>query len=179
MKKCKSCKMEIDSKATKCPHCQTDQRGWFRKHPVITVILLLIVVGIIASSGNKGDTSNSQPASSNTEVSADNVRPTEVLAEKVNVKDFADEFEANQVAAEAKWSGKLIEFSAKISNITDTGLSFQNVSSKQFSMAQISCRIEDKQQLLPLKNGQMVTVSGVVGDQTIGVIDVSKCKVIK
>jgi len=177
MKKCKSCKTEIDSNASKCPHCQTDQRSWFRKHPIITVILLLIIVGIIGSSGSKKETSDATLTDSNTEASA-SIQPTEVLPEKVNVKSFVDEFEENQVAAEAKWSGKLIEFSAKISNITDSGISFQNVSSKEFSLAQISCRIEDKQQLMTLKNGQMVTVSGIVGDQTIGVIDIGKCKVV-
>jgi len=171
--------MEIDSGATKCPHCQADQRGWFRKHPIITIILILVVIGIIGSSGSKKESSDAKLADSKTEVNTNNVQPTEVLPEKVNVKEFVDEFEENQVAAEAKWSGKLIEFSAKISNITDSGLSFQNVASKEFSLAQISCRIEDKQQLLPLKNGQMVIVSGIVGDQTIGVIDIGKCKVIK
>lgn len=58
LKKCKSCQKEIDEKATKCPHCQSDQRNWFRKHPVLTVILALIVLGVVASSGSNKDTSN-------------------------------------------------------------------------------------------------------------------------
>ena len=66
MKKCKSCQTEIDAKATKCPHCQADQRGWFRKHPILTGILGLIVfffiVGAIGSSGSK----NTTPASNTT-----------------------------------------------------------------------------------------------------------------
>jgi len=74
--------------------------------------------------------------------------------------------------------GKLVQLSAEITNITDTGLSF-SVASKQFSMAQISCRVTDKQQPLALKNGQTVTVKGVVGGQTIGVIDVSNCSVVQ
>jgi len=53
MKKCKSCQTEIDSKASKCPHCQADQRNWFAKHKVLTVILVLILIGIISSGGNK------------------------------------------------------------------------------------------------------------------------------
>lgn len=98
---------------------------------------------------------------------------------KITVRELADDFDANQVAAEDKWNGKLVEFSAEISNITDSGLSFSNVASKQFSLAQISCRIKDKSQLLPLKNGETVTVQGRVGTQTIGVIDVSDCVVVQ
>src|SRR5438874_5360505 len=69
MKKCKSCKQEIDPKATKCPHCQTDQRNWFRRHPVITGILVLFLIGIIGGAANSGS-KNSSPSGSNTTTSA-------------------------------------------------------------------------------------------------------------
>ncbi len=101
------------------------------------------------------------------------------VAEKINVDKLADDFDANQVAAEATWKGKLVEFSAKVTNITDSGISFANIGSKDFSLVQISCRIKDKQQLLTIKNGQTVTVQGIVGKQTIGVIDVSDCEIVK
>ena len=64
MKKCKSCQTEIDSKASKCPHCQADQRNWFAKHKVLTVILVLILIGMASSSGNKGGSSNSSNSGS-------------------------------------------------------------------------------------------------------------------
>lgn len=134
------------------------------------VILGLIVLGVVFGGNSKTGTSNN--TASKTEVKA---TPT---PEKISARELADNFDANQVAAEAKWSGKLIEFSAKITNITDSGLSFAEVASKDFSLAQISCKIKDKQQLMSLKNGQTVTVQGVVGKQTIGVIDISDCEVV-
>jgi len=128
----------------------------------------LIVISIIAGSGKGGD-KTSQSSS-----------PTPAPeAMKITARQLADDFDSNQVAAEANWQDKLVEFSAKISNITDSGISFSDVASKDFSLAQISCRIKDKQQLLTLKNGQTVTVRGVVGKQTIGVIDVNDCEVVK
>lgn len=176
MKKCKSCKSEIDEKATKCPHCQADQRNWFRKHPIITGLLILFVIGIFGAAGGSGKKEEgSQPTTKNEEAKA---TPAQEPIE-IKVTELADDFDANQVAAENKWDGKLVEFSAKISNISDSGLGFYNVASKQFSMTQISCKIIDKNQILPLKNGQMVTVRGIVGKQTIGVIDISQCEVIK
>lgn len=68
MKICKSCKKEIDDKASKCPHCTADQRIWFAKHPIITVILVLIIIGM-ASSGKSGNNSksNNNPSQSTSE----------------------------------------------------------------------------------------------------------------
>lgn len=136
---------------------------------------IILVIVVIASIGGSGSKDGNQQTTANTANNQPKVTPT---PEKINARDLADDFDGNQVAAEAKWKDKLVEFSAQISNITDTGISFQDVASKQFSMSQISCKIQDKQQLLPLKNGQTVTVRGVVGGQTIGVIDVKQCEVV-
>ncbi len=176
MKKCKSCQTEIDAKAKKCPHCQADQRNWFARHPIITGILILVLLAMVGSAigGNKGGSSSATQA--NQQASAS---PTPASAQKITAKELADDFDANQVAAESKWKDKLVEFSATVSNITDSGISFTDVASKQFSMTQISCQIKDKSQLMPLKNGQTITVRGVVGAQTIGVIDLSQCEVVQ
>lgn len=133
-------------------------------------LVVLIIIGVL--SGGKGGSSQSGSNSSATPTPAPE-------AMKITAKQLADDFDANQVAAEANWSGKYVEFAAKITNITDSGLSFADVASKQFSLAQISCKIKDKDQLLSLKNGQTVTVRGIVGKQTIGVIDLSDCVVVK
>ena len=42
VKKCKHCQSSIDAKAKKCQHCGSDLRNWFVRHPVWTIILLLI-----------------------------------------------------------------------------------------------------------------------------------------
>lgn len=135
---------------------------------------VLIVIGIISSAGKS---SNSQKSSSSEPVQEAKQQVQEPTV--IKVQELADDFDANQVAAEAKWKGKLVQFSAEITNITDSGLSFSKIASKQFSLTQISCRVTDKQQLLSLKNGQTVTVKGIVGGQTIGVIDVSSCLVVQ
>ena len=70
-KQCKACKKEIDAKASKCPHCGTDQRNWFIQHKIITgvlVFILLVAVGGAAGSSNKNSTSSS---SSNNTTSSD------------------------------------------------------------------------------------------------------------
>lgn len=177
--------MEIDNKAKKCPHCQTDQRNWFRRHLILTGILVLFIIGIVGAIGGSGSKNSSQSTTSGNQNSnqptsngSNEVKATP-MPEKISARDLADDFDTNQVAAKDKWGDKFVEFSAQISNITDSGISFYNVASKQFSATQISCRIKDKQQLLPLKNGQTVTVRGTVGNQTFGVIDVNSCEVVQ
>lgn len=133
------------------------------------IVLFLIVIGSLGGSKNS---STNTSGSKSTEAQA---TPAPM---KITARQLADDFEENQVAAESKWNGKLVEFSAKISNITDTGISFYNVASKDFSLTQISCKINDKQQLLSIKKEQTVTVRGIVGKQTIGVIDVSDCEIV-
>lgn len=133
------------------------------------LILFFIVIG---SFGNKKNSSTNTSDGKTTETQA---TATPI---KITAKQLADAFEENQVAAENNWSGKLVEFSTKISNITDSGLSFYNVASKDFSLTQISCKIKDKQQLLSVKKEQTVTVRGIVGKQTLGVIDVTNCEIV-
>ncbi|MBP6913433.1 MAG: hypothetical protein KBC00_02380 [Candidatus Levybacteria bacterium] len=136
----------------------------------------LIVIGVIAGMGKSGN----NPTSGSNQSQNQAEQPTQAPeAMKISATELADDFDGNQVAAEKKWSGKLVEFTAEVSNITDSGLSFTKVASKEFSFAQISCKVKDKNQLLSLKNGEMATVRGVVGKQTIGVIDVSDCEVVK
>jgi hypothetical protein len=139
------------------------------------IVVAIIVLGVISSMGKSGD---QQTGSSNSGQTGAQETPKQE-AMKISGQELADDFDANQVAAENKWKGKLVEFKAEITNITDSGLSFTKLGSKQFSLTQVSCRIQDKNQLLSLKNGQYATVQGVIGGQTIGVIDMSQCKVVE
>ena len=139
------------------------------KKKIVIGLIVLFVVFAIGSSGSKSATNKAETTQTG---------PTQAPM-KVTAQEIADDFDGNQVAAEKKWNGKLVQFSASISNITDTGLSFTNVASKEVSFTQISCRVTDKDSLLSLKNGQTVTVRGTVGKQMVGVIDVSDCELVQ
>lgn len=73
-KQCKSCKSEIDSSASKCSHCGTDQRNWFIKHKIITgIIVITVVFGVIGAAGSSNKSGTSVPAApDNTNVGAKN-----------------------------------------------------------------------------------------------------------
>ena len=179
-KKCKNCQSEIDVKAKKCPQCQSDLRNWFARHPILTGLIVFAILApiIVASSGGDKKSTTSQVATNEQKQESQNLESPKPSPTKITARALADDFDANQVSAEAKWKDKYVEFSATISNITDSGISFSNIATKDFSLTQISCKVEDKSQLLNIKNGQTVTVRGVVDTQTIGVIDVKQCEII-
>lgn len=73
---------DIDAKAKKCPHCQTDQRGWFRRHPILTgilgIILFFVIIGVIGSNSKTSGTvsSGSNPTDNTASVKSAKVGDT-------------------------------------------------------------------------------------------------------
>lgn len=49
---CKACKKEISRKAKECPSCGHDQRNLFRRHKIITGIIVLLVISFVKNGGN-------------------------------------------------------------------------------------------------------------------------------
>jgi len=91
MKKCKSCQKEIDVKAKKCPFCQTDQRNWFIKHPILTTLLALFVIGLIGSSGDK------KSPSTNQDKNTISVQPSSAQESKVTTAPLTMEEKLQQI----------------------------------------------------------------------------------
>lgn len=95
MKKCKSCQTEIDSKATKCPHCLTDQRGWFRRHPILSgilgIVIFFVVIGAIGSNSSK----NNPPISNSINNSINNNTPLPETSQKQKVWSKVIEISGN------------------------------------------------------------------------------------
>ena len=149
MKKlCKACKSEIDPKATKCPKCGADQRSWFRKHPVLTVIIALFLLGGIASAakGGKGNSTSTQPVANNqaqatTQATA---QPTK-QAIIVNATTLVGEYDKNKLSAQDKYTGKLVQTTAYINNISSDVLGSYylslNPSNDQYYFGTIICAL--------------------------------------
>ena len=189
MKKCKSCKSEIDAKATKCPHCQADQRGWARRHPILTGLLILFIVGSVMAAAGGGE--NKTRTTSNTASKTDSAQPTQSAQEepaakatKVVTTDFIAEFDKNQLAAEEKYKDKLVEFTAVIANISEDilgtpFLSLKPSDDKYYVGTTIKCDFKEKSQLTSFANGQTITLQGSVSTQSLGVISIKDCKAIQ
>ncbi len=152
MKKCKSCKADIDSKATKCSHCGTDQRNWFMRHKIITgilVVILLFVVLCIAGSSSKSGTSSSGSNSGNSSTSTSQTQSAKV-GETVNDGDLA--FTVNSVDTaqtignsftQKTAQGQYYILSVKIQN---NGKSTQTVNASDFTVVDSQGRKYDYSQ---------------------------------
>lgn len=100
MKKCRSCQSEIDDKAKKCPHCQTKQGNWIKRHPILTVIIVLFVFIIFSPKDDNKTPQKSEPSkptatevtekADNTQVSptaaVTNDKPSETISQKNAVR---------------------------------------------------------------------------------------------
>jgi len=99
---------------------------------------------------------------------------------QVSHKALANEFEANSIAAEAKYEGKLIYVRGPVSSIDKDILDNPYVAiSGEWDFASVQCFLTDEEisGASTLRKGQRIVVAGVVGDTTLGVT-LDGCKVI-
>lgn len=165
MKKCKSCQTEIDSKAKKCPHCQADQRNWFVKHKIITVILALVLIGAIsggAKGNNTATTSNNSNTSNTTTTNAP--KPSPII---VKTDTLVDALKENALNASNTYRDKYVELTGRLSNIDSSGkyISLEPIND-DFSLTNIMCYVTQEQQdiVAGLKKDALVTVVGTITD---------------
>lgn len=161
------------------------KKAWYKKWWVIT-IGVIILIGIIGSSSddkNKTQTTQapSQQSTQQTAATETNNQVTEKPAEPaklvpqvtVTSANISKEYSENEVAADAKYKGKLIEISGKIYNI-DNGITdnemIVKLSDGQYDITDPMCYMQgsEKDKVLTFKKGQPVTLIGTGDSATIG-----------
>lgn len=126
MKKCKGCQKEIDPKAKKCPHCQTDQRNWFMRHKILTVIggiiAFFILIGIMTASGSKEKDSSQSGSTKDTVYTTNQDVPSGDVTWKISaVKDRGTSLQAKDsryptISKTKTTAGKFVEITIQIEN---------------------------------------------------------------
>ena len=115
--KCKTCQTEMASDAKTCPKCgaPNKKKGCFTWLIYIGGGFIgLCVLGAIFSSGDKqSGTGASQAASRSSGTPA----PQTVATMDVNADDLYKAYEANEVAADEKYKGKLVKVHGFVKNI--------------------------------------------------------------
>lgn len=149
---CKECRKEISDKAFKCPHCGVD-RSFSKKlgtqEAITGVIVALGLIWWLASS-------DAVPKGS--------VGPTSSKAAEfsVSANELVEAYEANTVAADAKFKGHRFIINAKISDInTDfTGSPVLVLAGgvNQFSLPQAELAESERQTAAALKKGQRISL---------------------
>lgn len=73
---------EVDAKASKCPHCQSDMRNWIRRHPIGSLLLVLIVLPIFVSQIIAEPTPEATPAQQ--------IAQTKMQSARILAKSYVD-----------------------------------------------------------------------------------------
>lgn len=188
LKSCPRCQEEIAANAKKCPKCQSDLRNWFMRHPIISGILGLILIGMVlgalGGSSESNETGNGTVTrSSNNARNQDSDEMTEPEFVVVAITDFVKEFDTNQLAAEAKYDGQIVRLTGFVSNISEdiVGTPFVIINptrEEYYFGTSVQCFFSDKSELISLANGQEVTVQGEFDTQLMNVL-VKKCQVVQ
>jgi hypothetical protein len=184
-KKCKSCVKDIDINAKKCPYCQADQRGWFKKHPILTGIFGLIVLfSIIGMAGGKGGSSSTNSDNGSHDISTNATQAPKTRPVVMDATALAGEYDKNKLAAQDKYTGKVVQTTAFIDNISSDivgsyYLSLKPSNDEYYLGTTIQCYFNDKSALTSLAKGQSVTITGTMQDMSLGIVEMKDCGLVK
>lgn len=159
-----------------------------KKKIIIGVIVFIIVIGVIgALAGGDTDTPSQQQANTNNNESQQSQpeQTQQQAAMEVVAADLIAEFDSNQLAAEEKYKGKQVKFSAKVANISEDilgapFLSLEPESAEEYYFGTtIKCDFKEKSELTSLSKGQTATVEGKLDTQSLGIITIKDCKIVQ
>lgn len=179
MVNCKACNKEIAKGVNKCVHCGKDQRNFFMKHKVLSVILALVIIGGISSAMN-GDKDVTTTTATGTKTTTTE-KPVEkkVVVLKVTTAVLAKAYDDNEVKADTIYKDKMIETSGKITDISVVlGNTTLNLATGADFDLGILCSFKEKvdiDKIANLKKGDTVTVQGMCDGKGFGVT-VNDCK---
>lgn len=146
--------------------------------------VVLIIIGVIASGGNKNSNSSSTNGNEASNSTAPSTKQTLMV---VDATTLVKEYDNNKLAAQDKYTGKLVQTTAVIKNISSdvTGsyfLSLNPTADQYYFGTSIACYFADKSQksqLTALSNGQSITVEGKMANMSIGIVVMKECSIVK
>jgi hypothetical protein len=119
MKSCKECKKEISTDAKQCPSCgKKNPTGGSSKLKIGLGIVAVLVV-IRAASGGSSNTSTANASMANATTATTTVKTVAVpvVAMPVDNRKLWNDYEANEVAADATYKGKALKVSGVVASI--------------------------------------------------------------
>jgi hypothetical protein len=155
--------------------------SFFAKHKTAETIIVLLIL-VIAAANTSGSTatgdssSNSAPAQATT---ASQQAPIDVTAAQL-----VSAYGANQVAADAKYKGQILQISGTVDGIGKDILNDPYVSlvgDPTNPLADVQCQFSqnDESALSALSKGQQITLEGTGDGMTIETVEVSNCSIVK
>lgn len=185
-KKCPKCHEDIQSVAKTCKHCGADLRNWFVRHKIITGLLMLFIIGVIASSSgnNESETPSNTPTASVSGDTTDQEAPAkapEPSTIKITATELYSAYEANEIAADAAYKGNLLEVTGTLGSIAKDIFDNPYLALKtQNAFGSVHCQLKDSEQAkaADLKTGSRITVRGQGDGKMLNVI-MKNCQIVQ
>lgn len=136
---CKACGKEIAKGVKKCPNCGKDQRNFFMRHKIITLILAIVVIVIITNIGGGGSSSSSKTASTKAAGTKEKLysigdtvktEKTEVTVTKVEKRDSVG---TQYIEKNASDGGVIVAVQYTVKNISKKPLSSFSIPSAKLA----------------------------------------------
>lgn len=190
MIKCPECNADISDAASQCPKCgkpisAAESLGGIKKGNTGKIIFVAIVIFAIIGAVSGGSGSKKNPvvkSSSVASASSDTPKPSAaqsapaepVTIEVINARTIWSAFDANEVAAEKKYKGKLVAIPVVITKISTSIFGYPTISCNldEFGLKSILFTFPEKysDQIATLKRGQQVVIAGKVSVFTLGMM---------
>lgn len=158
---------------------EKEKKKWYKRWWAI-VLYVFVFLMIIASMGEDEKSTTQETAVINNQVQNQQV---EQPAIKVSAVTLSEEYNANQVAADAKYKDKTLEISGVIDDIQkdilDTPYIILRGNSNSFFGVQCMFSKEDEIELVNLSKEENIVLRGKVSSEFIGNVVVRGCSIVK
>ena len=179
--KCKECGTEISDKAGKCPKCGAPvKKGGVSVIAIVVATFGILIVFSMISREFKTDTPPKKPKTSEQGSVSAAAETKPAMSEQtpilITAEDLYKEYEANEIAADRKYKGKLLKISGTIRDIGKTlGEPHINLATGKFSN-QVIVYFPDKKyddRLAQYSTGDNIEVTGTCKGETLGMVVIS------
>ncbi len=151
------------------------------------VIILLVIGGTLLSQEQGSSPASTVAASANgsatTQATAEQPATTAPAPTKMTADALYDAYTNNQVAADAKYKGNVVEVTGVINSIGKDilGNPFVALNVGQYAELGIQCTFPqaDESQLTSLSSGESVMLEGTVSGETITIVGLDGCSIVK
>lgn len=161
------------------------KKNWFVRHKVLTAIIVVFVIIGIAGAGGSDSSTGTSGKSDDAMVKEETMVDDSMTYEEVSTSEMIAAFDDNQLAAEKTYKGKGVQLTARIKNISEdiTGTPFLSLepsdAEEYYFGTTVQCMFENSDDLLSVSNDSLVTVKGVVDEQSLGIILVEDCMIVE
>lgn len=193
-KLCQYCKSEIPKDASVCPVCKRKQTKTINHIGCGTIIGLLLAAFIVFAvcSGDSDDDytpANSDVGNNTVSTSGDVNQSVEVTSQTTvdyvfdDVMTLIEEYKDNEVAADAKYKDKIVQFTGVVGSIGKDFLDEVYITvgdGTEITWDYAQCYFKKQEQIDKVTNlheGDTVTVIGKVGSYSLS-LSVKKCEIV-